>query len=225
MSTSSLRVPAGHGSVVVAPSSVTDSAAPGPAAAGVPIQDPVRRVPVRRPPDCDRRGLARVRRTRQRVAPGHGASDARRHAHRDELPRAVAEPLRQRRRHPEYQRARVVGLADHLRDGHLVKLTHCLPLASGTPLRRLLPTSFVPRSSVQSAPAPLRLALHGRRHLEPSGGHRRIDAVPQARSPRPAGSQARRNPRTSRRHAKPGRQSGPVAAARWPPTAAGTRSA
>jgi hypothetical protein len=33
----------------------------------------------------------------------------------------------------------------------------CFPLASGAALRRRLPSSLVPRSSVQAAPRPLRL--------------------------------------------------------------------
>ena len=99
MSTSSIRVLAGHGNRVVAPSSETDSVAARPRATSLsskglevavkraraerpgrgsrsstapgrhPVQDPVRGVPVRRPLDCDGRPVPGMRRTRQRVAP------------------------------------------------------------------------------------------------------------------------------------------------------------
>ena len=134
--------------------------------------DPVRREPAVRPLDRDGRPFAGQGRARQRVAPGHRTSPVRRHAHRDELPRPVAERRRQRRRHVQHQRARLVGLADHLRHRHLVVLagqggdTSSRPAATAASMlsRRLAhpSTSALGRPSAAEA-AELRARPHRRR--------------------------------------------------------------
>ncbi len=125
------------------------------------VGDPVRRVPVGHPLDGDRRPVARVRRAGQRVAAGHRAVPVMRDADGQELARAVAERRVQLRRDVQHERARLVGLADHLGHpqlvggagrGHRGLKARTPPGGPGPPRGRCWPAGWRSRRSGPSAP-------------------------------------------------------------------------
>jgi len=112
------------------------------------------------------------------------------------------------------ENAGIVGAAD------LARETVPSPLASGRPLRRLLPSSLLRRSSVPSAPAPSRLAGPLRTPRPPRRRRRRPGRPGRGRAC--AGREWRTRPRTRRPRRTP-RVPTPTSPLPWPPSGSPAR--